>query len=140
MCDYSLSGVASRPARVGDKLVTTSFTNTSTRGFAAVDEPTVAVCLMPGTEIAFEAEPRRDSLLSWLIPHRRSDQIKERVARFRHINPDVPTRHHDALEFPNGQIVLLTNMRPRQRATVLQLPAQGEHVSEPKPAVETALL
>ena len=54
MCDYSLHNVASRPARVGDKLVSTSFLNSSTRGFAAVGEPNVAVCLLPGTELAFE--------------------------------------------------------------------------------------
>ena len=56
MCDYSLDFVASRPAKVGDKLVTTKFTNSVTRGFAAVEEPTVAVCVLPGTEIAFEQE------------------------------------------------------------------------------------
>ena len=54
MCDYSLDFVASRPAKVGDKLVTTKFKNSVTRGFAAVEEPTVAVCVLPGTEVAFE--------------------------------------------------------------------------------------
>ena len=54
MCDYSLDLVASRPAKVGDKLVTTEFQNSMTRGFAAIGEPNVAVCLLPGTEIAFE--------------------------------------------------------------------------------------
>ena len=54
MCDYSLHGVASRPAKVGDKLVTTQFWNTSTRGFSAADEPRVAVCLLSGIEVAFE--------------------------------------------------------------------------------------
>jgi hypothetical protein len=51
MCDYSLHLVASRPAKVGDKLVTTEFNNSLTRGFAAVGEPHVAVCLLPGTEV-----------------------------------------------------------------------------------------
>ena len=59
MCDYSLHGVATRPARVGDKLVTTQFWNTTTRGFSAMDEPRVAVCLLPGTEIAFENKVER---------------------------------------------------------------------------------
>ena len=54
MCDYSLHDVASRAALVGDKLVTTKFSNSSTRGFAATGEPNVAVCLLPGTEVAFE--------------------------------------------------------------------------------------
>ena len=39
MCDYSLHHVASRPAKVGDKLVATDFVNSITRGFAAVREP-----------------------------------------------------------------------------------------------------
>ena len=54
MCDYSLHHVATRPAKIEDKLVTTKFTNSITRGFAAVGEPHVAVCLLPGTEIAFD--------------------------------------------------------------------------------------
>src|SRR5215471_14637452 len=56
MCDYSLHHVTSRPAKVGDKLVTTQFDNSITRGFAAAGEPNVAVCLLPGTEVAFEKE------------------------------------------------------------------------------------
>jgi len=56
MCDYSLHLVTSRPAKVGDKLVSTNFTNSLTRGFAAVREPTVAVCLLPSTEVAFERD------------------------------------------------------------------------------------
>jgi len=44
MCDYSLHGVATRPARVGDKLVTAQFWNTTTRGFSAMEEPMVAIC------------------------------------------------------------------------------------------------
>ena len=57
MCDYSLHQAwSSRPARVGDKLVTTRFPNTITRGFASVDKSQLAVCLLPGTELAFEKE------------------------------------------------------------------------------------
>ena len=52
MCDYGLDLVASRPAKVGDELVTTEFPNSMTRGFAAIGEPNVAVCLLPSTEIA----------------------------------------------------------------------------------------
>ena len=54
MCDYSLELVASRPANVGDKLVSTSFPHTITRGCVSVDDPNVAVCVPPGTELAFE--------------------------------------------------------------------------------------
>jgi len=117
MCDYSLHFVASRPARVGDKLVSTRFRTSPTRGFAAIGEPTVAVCLLPGTEVAFERDVECDAA----FPCNRS--LKQKVARFRQINPEQPTRHHDALEFPDGQIALVTDLREGQRATVLQLPA-----------------
>jgi hypothetical protein len=55
MCDYSLHHVKSRPAEVGDKLTTRNF-NTGTRGFAAPEDSTTAVCILPGTELAFSEE------------------------------------------------------------------------------------
>ncbi len=121
MCDYSLDLVASRPAKVGDELVTTKFKNSLTGGFAAIGEPNVAVCLLPGTEVAFdenvECEP------SFGIGILSNKKIGHRLARFRQINMDNPVIHHDALEFPDGQVVLLTRLCVGQRATVLQLPA-----------------
>ena len=123
MCDYSLHGVAARPAKVGDKLITTHFWNTTTRGFSAVGEPRVAVCLLPGTEVVFEREVERQPTGFQLI-FRRTAPLRHQVARFRQVNIDNPCTHHDALEFPDGQIVLLTHLRAGQRATVLQLPAQ----------------
>ena len=122
MCDYSLLHVKSRPAKIEDRLVTTSFDNSITRGFAAVGEPGVAVCLMPGTEIAFDAEVECEPAFR-LLPSRKTGH---RVARFRQIDLDNPNAHHDALEFPSGQIVLVTNLCEGQRATVLQLPATGQ--------------
>jgi hypothetical protein len=122
MCDYSLHGVRSRPAKVEDKLITTQFWNTTTRGFCAVGDPRVAVCLLPGTEVAFDEQVRRVPTGFQLIF--RKKPIVHRVARFRQINMDNPCTHHDALEFPDGQVVLLTHLREGQRATVLQLPAQ----------------
>jgi len=53
-----------------------------------------------------------------------------RVARFRQVNKDQQHMHHDALEFPDGRIVLLTRLVPGQRATVLQLPAQPRSEAE----------
>jgi len=119
MCDYSLHLVASRPAKVGDKLVTTAFANSLTRGLSAVGEPRVAVCLLAGTEVAFETDVKYDLAFS-LLPNR---TLKERVARFRQIHKDRPNIHHDALEFPSGRIVLIARLRDGQRLTVLQLPA-----------------
>jgi hypothetical protein len=127
MCDYSLHLVASRPAKVGDKLVTTKFNNSLTRGFAAVDEPTVAVCLLPGTEVAFETEVYCEHVFKIF---RSQKLISEKVARFRQINMEEPNVHHDALEFPDGQIVLLTRLCEGQHATVLQLPASPRAMNE----------
>ena len=118
MCDYSLNNVASRPAKVGDKLVTTTFANCVTRGFAAVGEPNVAVCLLPGTEVAFEKEVEHERRIGFFP----SVRLKDTVARFRQVDKDQPNTHHDALEFPDATVVLLTRLCEGQRATVLQLP------------------
>ena len=117
MCDYSLDLVASRPARVGDKLVSTRFPETFTRGFASVGEPNVAVCLLPGTELAFEKEVQRETAFASF-----RSKLGHKVAMFREINRHKSNVHHDALEFPDGKIVLLTQLREAQHATVLQLP------------------
>ena len=91
MCDYSLDLVASRPAKVGDKLVSTSFPHT----------------------IRCET----GMLLSWRMGHR--------VAKFRQVDTDRSNVHHDALEFPDGKTILLTNLSKGQLATVLQLPVRS---------------
>jgi hypothetical protein len=122
MCDYSLQFVESRPAKVGDRLVSTKFNNSITRGFSAVGELKVAVCLLPGTEMAFEKDVEYD-----LFPDRK---VGERMARFRQVNMDRPDTHHDALEFPNGEIVLVTRLYEGQHATVLQLPACPRDANE----------
>lgn len=125
MCDYSLHNVASRPARVGDELVTTEFANTFTRGFCAIGEPNTAVCLLAGTELAFREEAQCDHLLAKFLPWVRLGTLGDKVARFRRIGIDQPNMHHDALEFANGKIVFLTTLRPGQRATVVQLPVRA---------------
>lgn len=139
MCDYSLHLIASRPAKVGDTLIATDFAKSITRGFAAVGEPDVAVCLMPGTELAFERNVQYDRAFSLFGRAR----VEHKVARFRQINMDDPNVHHDALEFPGGQIVLVTRLVAGQRATVLQLPAlahphtlDAPSESTPRPASE----
>jgi hypothetical protein len=119
MCDYSLQHVASRPAKVQDKLVTATFPNSITRGFASVGEPAVAVCLLPGTEIAFDKDVEYRPAFRLF----RSRRAGQRLARFRQIDANQPSVHHDALEFPDGQVVLVTRLTPGQTATVLQLPA-----------------
>jgi hypothetical protein len=128
MCDFSLHNVKSRPAKVGDQLTTHNF-NTGTRGFAAPEDSTTAVCIRPGTELAFSGDVRcaPSGLLGW-----KTKAINSRTAIFRQINKDVPGVHHDALEFPDGTIVLLTDLHEGQQATVLQLPAQRETPAEAK--------
>ena len=128
MCDFSLQSVRSRPAKVGDKLVTRDF-GTGTRGFAAADDIGLAVCVMPGTELAFAREVACLSvgLLWW-----KTKTINHQTAIFRQINKDEPRVHHDALEFPDGTIVLLTDLHEGQQATVLQLPAQPKTPAEAK--------
>ena len=128
MCDYSLHHVASRSAKVGDQLVTTQFSNSITRGFTAVGEPNLAVCLLPGTEVAFEKEIEFERGFGLFSSWRREKRIGDKVARFRQLNVDKPNVHHDALEFPNGDIVLVTRLSEGQHATVLQLPASAHSV------------
>jgi hypothetical protein len=119
MCDYSLENVPSRAAQVGDRLVSTQFVSSLTRGFAAIGEPNVAVCVLPGTELVFDQDVECDHPLG-LYEKRK---LREKVARFRQINLQSPYEHHDALEFPSGKVVLLTRLSISQCATVLQLPA-----------------
>jgi hypothetical protein len=114
MCDYSLQLVASRPAKIGDKLVTTKFNNSLTGGFAGVQEPTI---------VAFEREVECENVFNRKL-------IRQTVARFRQIDLEQPDVHHDALEFPDGQVVKLTQLCEGQHATVLQLPASPRATNE----------
>jgi hypothetical protein len=126
MCDYSLHSVKSRPAKIADTLTVRDF-GTGTRGFAASEDATVAVCVLPGTELAFAHEVKRLSPRLWPW---HDNVIKHKTAIFRQINKDKVVAHHDALEFPDGQIVLLTCLSEGQQATVLQLPAEPKTVVE----------
>jgi len=129
MCDYSLHHVKSRPAKVSDQLTTRDF-GLGTRGFAASEDKNVAVCVLPGTELSFANEvtcvPR---MLGW-----RTKTIHHKTAIFRQMNSGWAVAHHDALEFPDGEIVLLTLLEEGQRATVLQLPAGAVEIKAPQEA------
>jgi hypothetical protein len=126
MCDYSLQSMASRAAKVGDELVVTDFAKTITRGFAAVGEPDVAVCVLPGTELAFANQVQYHHALSCSGKAR----VNHKVARFRQVDLDNPHVHHDALEFPGGEIVMVTHLFAGQKAILLQLPARSLKESE----------
>lgn len=128
MCDYSLQHVMSRPAKVADKLVTHNF-GTGTRGFCAAGVPNIAVCVLPGTELAF------DQPIDAGVPTARHS-----TAVFRQVNNTVPYTHHDALELPDGQIVMLTSLGEGQTATVLQLPAEPKTPAEAQAQTRAAFV
>jgi hypothetical protein len=126
MCDYSLHNVTSRPAKVGDKLTTRDF-GTGTHGFAASENAGIAVCVLPGTELAFTdpVECGPAGLLGWV-----RKTVDYRTAIFRQINMERAAAHHDALEFPDGQVALLTSLKEGQEAVVLQLPTRLQNPSD----------
>ena len=110
------------------QLVTREFFHTLTRGFASPADLSVAVCVLPGTELSFLRNVRQTRLWPWS-----KDAIKHKTAIFRQVNLANPRSHHDALEFPDGQIVLLTLLEAGQEATVLQLPATAVGSKVPQP-------
>ena len=126
MCDYSLQNVLSRPAQVGDRLTTRDF-GTGTRGFAAAEDAAMAVCVLPGTELSFATEIacKQTGLFPW-----RDRVLGYKTAIFRQINTGKLAAHHDALELPDGRMVLLTMLCEGQQATVLQLPARPKTAAE----------
>jgi len=131
MCDYSLENVASRPAEAGEKLVSARFANAMTKGFAGVGNPTVAVCLRPGTELAF------DDTVEFEKSFIQSMRTTSKVATFRQIDMDKKHAHHDSLEFVDGTIVRLASLTPGQVATVVQLPHEERGAAVEQPAAET---
>ena len=137
MCDFSLHAVRSRPANVGDKLTTRMF-NLGTSGFCAPEDRGMAVCLLPGTEISFADEVRQANRYPCS-----ETVIGFKTAIFRPINLHNRATHHDALEFPNGEVVLLTLLEEGQQAMVLQLPASSESAKakeKAKAPIETDLV
>jgi hypothetical protein len=134
MCDYSLDHVASRSAQIADRLVSTWFSNTITRGFATADDVNTVVCLRSGTEIAFD----RPVAYEHQVTHA-TVRTATTTARFRQIDIQELRTHHDALEFADGVIVLLTKLLPGQHATVLQLPANEKKAKEGAPDATAAL-
>lgn len=139
MCDYSLHSVSSRPAKVADKLVTRRLQRSKTCAFAAVGErgarlviddspPEVAVCLLPGTELAFDDVVRYARAFNLFD----KGHVDHKVARFRQIDLDDPNVQHDALEFPDGRVLKVTRLAAGQTATVLQLPVATQHLAPPE--------
>jgi hypothetical protein len=134
MCDYSLHAIASRPAEVGETLVSTCFRGSSTLGFASSKELDVAVCLLPGTELAFEKDVKyHDGWFRWRT-------AEYNVAKFCKIDPKVPRQHRDALAFPDGSTVLVNALVRGQRVQVLQMPVTGDDVQSRMSQERTLIL
>src|SRR6185312_7688136 len=141
MCDYSLHHVSSRPAKVADKLVTMELARSKARGFAAVGElgsklvihdspPEMAVCLLPGTELAFDDDVQYDRTFHFSLFGTRifgKAHVDHKVASFRQVDTNDPYVQHDALEFPDGQVLKINRLVPGQIAKVLQLPVAAPH-------------
>lgn len=122
MCDFSLKHVNSRPAKVGDKLMTHDF-GSGTRGFRPADEaPTTspdkvtAVCVLPGTKLKFERP------IAYYNANDDEMPTSHQAAIFHQIDKQDPKVHHDLLDLPDGEQIYLTNLVEGQGATVEQLP------------------
>ena len=102
MSDY----VKSRPAKAGEKLRTQHF-HPGRVGFASPEDASTAVCVLSGTELAFATAIRCSArgLFGWKMI-----VLNHKTATFRQINKDNPRTHDDALEFPDGRMVLLTHL------------------------------
>ena len=134
VCDYSLQAVASMAAEQNQRLVSHDFT-TGTNGFSPADSPIgrprLAVCLLPGTELAFDEPIKLRHFYSPTgFPKDEFEAAQHRTARFRQVDPDIPHTHHDAFETPDGSIVMLHWLVAGQAATVLQLPAKPRNETE----------
>jgi hypothetical protein len=87
--------------------------------------------MLPGTELAFAEDVKYDNRWIW------ARAINFRVGKFGVMDPDVPHRHHDAIEFPDGSNVLVTQLSEGQRVTVLQLPVVHQVTEHTQSAANT---
>jgi hypothetical protein len=118
MCDYSLHGVKTQDAKLGDELVLSTFPLTHTRGFTRLGGPCdTAICLKPGTQLAFERP---------VEPVLAGDRGYASVAVFGQRDLHDRHMHHDILEFADGRSLLVTSLVPGQVCRVLQLPVQPQ--------------
>jgi len=112
--------VKTRDAALHDDLVTRNF-GTGTCGFADTSDLSTAVCVRPGTEIAFEKP---------IVASGAIEIGQYTTAIFRQINKLHERMHHDCLELPDGEELLLTYLAEGQKARILQLPAKPKTKQE----------
>lgn len=128
MCDYSLHAVKSRAAKKGDELIVKTWPSSmGSKGFADVNDQETAVCLLPGTEIAFENDAAKPSFFQRLLGKKFG-----KVGVFRQINKEIMATHHDAIEYLDGSVVTIQAHATGNRAKVLQLPAAPKTIQESK--------
>lgn len=133
MCDYSLSSVKSRAAAKDDQLIVRNF-GTGTKGFSDLKDPTTAVCVLPGTELAFDQEIKSPYLKAGVVEFLllKKQAPSSATAIFRQINVHDRHSHHDCLELPDSRQILLTHLVEGQTCRILALPAAPKTAKEAK--------
>jgi hypothetical protein len=118
MCDYSMHAIKNRKAVVGDKVKTSDFMRTSSPGLESLTEPGVAICLIPGTGVEFD-EPvqHRDIGLNFNTP------IPFKIGRYVR-KAGHETEFKDAVQFPDGSMVLMAYLVTNQTGTVTYVPEE----------------
>jgi len=71
-------------------------------------------------ELAFAKNVKYESRWIW------TRTIRKKIGIFAKRDRDIDHRHHDAIEFPDGNYVMVNQLIEGQRVTVLQLPATGK--------------
>ena len=118
MCDYSIAAnTKTRAAEKNDRLITHRFGHT--KGFAPQSDPETAVCLLPGTELAFDAPIEKYGLMG-------ATSTEQTVAIFEQVDKEQLHCYHDMLELPDGQKILLNDLTEGQTLRVLSLPVSPE--------------
>jgi hypothetical protein len=129
ICDYSLMHAKSRPAAVGDKLTVCDM---GSRTYGLTDDVATAgqwgnataVCLLPGTEVAFDEPVKRYNPEGTWRNQSEVIELKSSVGIFCQVDKENLCTHHDAFEFAEDHDrVLINHLVQGQRLTVLQLPA-----------------
>ena len=130
MCDYSLESVTTRGARVGQPLILTQFENSFTRAFSGSDDPRVAVCLRPGTELNSNEMSSATASFSRRNCTRTSRAFDASILMI-HIN--ITTRWNSRAGNRTADALV-----PRTMRTVLQFPA-AETPSNTEPVAPTGV-
>src|SRR5271157_682577 len=122
MCDYSLEAMASRPAVVGEKLITHKFASHTT-GFAEPNKTEMPVCVLPGSELAFDS-PIKVNEGSWSAGWIETT-LDATVAVFaQDPKPEYGNTWRDCLELVDGRRFKLNQLIEGQTVSVLQLPKE----------------